>query len=269
VKAVIDHSKTVLLVTGGTKGIGLATALAFARHGAASILTHRWGSASEDDVKKAFRDVGGPEPWIVEADVADKGATDALVQQIGERHGRVDVFVSNASTSLLVNDLDDYAERGFLQSLRASTWPTFEYMQAFRRRLGRLPRHVVIMSSDGPDRFTGSYDFVAASKATLETLMRYWQFRVADQPVNINVLRSRAVRTDSFDSTFGAEFYGFLRRFVDDAWFMTEGEIADAALALASGFFDGVRGQVITVDRGSTFGDGVSFLYAERERRGL
>jgi NAD(P)-dependent dehydrogenase (short-subunit alcohol dehydrogenase family) len=266
--ASIDHSQTVLLVTGGTKGIGLATALAFARHGAQAILTYRWGSADEDQVKKAFLDVGGPEPWIVEADVANKDETDALVHKIAERHGRVDVFVSNASASLLVKDLDDYTERGFFQSLRASAWPTFEYLQAFRRRLERLPRHVIIMSSDGPDRFTNSYDFVAASKATLETLMRYWQFRVAGQPVNINVLRSRAVRTDSFDSTFGAEFYGFLRRFVDDAWFMTEEEIADAALALASGFFDGVRGQVITVDRGSTFADGLSYLYAERERKG-
>ncbi len=265
----IDHRDTVLLVTGGTRGIGLATALAFARHGAQAILTYRWGSADEEQVAKAFRDVGAPEPWIVEADVANKEVTDDLVRRIGERFGKVDVFVSNASLSLLVKDLDDYAERGFFQSLRASAWPTFEYLQAFRRHLPRLPRHVIVMSSDGPDRFTNAYDFVAASKSVLETLVRYWQFRLREEPVNINVIRSRAVRTESFDSTFGGEFYDFLRRFVDDAWFMTSEEIADAALALASGFFDAVRGQVITVDRGSTFGDGVSFLYAERQRRNL
>ena len=39
-----------------------------------------------------------------------------------------------------------------------------------------------------------------------------------DEAVNINVIRSRAVRTESFDSTFGSEFYGFLRRLVDDDW---------------------------------------------------
>lgn len=262
-----DHRKTVLLVTGGTRGIGLATALAFARQGAQAILTHRWGTADEAELRRQFAEVGAPEPLVVQADVANKEDTDALIRQIKERFGRVDVFVSNASLSLLVKDLDDYTERGFFQSLRASAWPTFEHLQAMRRHLPALPRHVIIMSSDGPDRFTNAYDFVAASKSVLETLMKYWQFRLRDQPVNLNVLRSRAVRTESFDSTFGGEFYGFLRRFVDDEWFITPEEIANAALAMASGFFDAVRGQVITIDRGSTFGDGISYLYAAQEKR--
>lgn len=265
----LDHSNSVVLVTGGTRGIGLATALAFARHGARTILTYRWGTAEDEQVIQAFRDVGGPDPWIVEADVASKEATHDLAARIAERYGNIDVFVSNASMALLIKSLDDYSERGLYQSFKASAWPTFEYLLALRKHTTRFPRHVVIMSSDGPDRYTNAYDFVAASKAVLETLMKYVQFRVKDEPVNINVLRSRAVRTESFDSTFGGEFYGFLRRLVDDEWFMTSEEVANAALALCSGFFDGVRGQVITIDRGATFGDGISHLYTERERRGL
>ena len=265
----LDHSNTVLLVTGGTRGIGLATALAYARYGAKAILTYRWGTADEAQIRQAFRDVGGPEPWLVEADVANKEETDSLAARIAERYGKVDVFVSNASMALLVKSLDDYSERGLYQRFRASAWPTFEYLLALRKHTTRFPRHAIIMSSDGPDRYTNAYDFVAASKAVLETLMRYVQFRVREEPVNINVIRSRAIRTESFDSTFGGEFYGFLRRFVDDEWFMTCNEVAEAALALGSGFFDAVRGQVITVDRGATFSDGISHLYSEREKRGL
>jgi enoyl-[acyl-carrier-protein] reductase (NADH) len=125
------------------------------------------------------------------------------------------------------------------------------------------------MSSDGPDRYTESYDFVAASKSVLETLCRYVQFRLRNEAVNINVLRSRAIRTESLDSTFGAEFYGFLRSFVREDWFMTVDEVADATLALCSGMLDAVRGQVIMLDRGSTFADGITFLYEGRQESGL
>ena len=45
--------KTVL-VTGGTRGLGLATAREFARRGAQTVLTHRWGSADEDALRAEF-----------------------------------------------------------------------------------------------------------------------------------------------------------------------------------------------------------------------
>lgn len=260
----LDHRETVLLVTGGTRGIGLATALAYARYGARAILTHRWGSADEDEVRRAFREVGGPEPWIVEADVSDRERTWELMRQIAERFGRLDVFVSNAAIAQRVESLDDYRERGLFQSLRYSSWPTFEHLLAARAALPRLPRRVVVMSSDGADRYTPAYDFVAATKAVTETLARYVQLHLADEDVAINVLRSRGVRTASFSAVFGgfgAEFLEFLESSGVGDPYPTVYEVAEAALALGSGLFDGVRGQVVTVDRGSAFSDGVSLLY--------
>ncbi len=259
----------VVLITGGTRGIGLATALAFGRHGARTILTYSWGTADEDELRAAFRSAGAPEPYLVRADAGKHEDTVALMEDVKTRFGRVDAFISNAASSLLVNDLDDYTERKLFQSLRACAWPTFDYLQTMKASLGSYPRHVVVMSSDGPDRYTEAYDFVAASKSVVETLCRYMQFRLREERVNINILRSRAVRTESFDSTFGDEFYGFLRTFVREDWFMTVGEVAEAALALCSGLFDGVRGQVISLDRGSTFADGISFVYETRKDSGL
>lgn len=260
--------KTVL-VTGGTRGIGLATALAFGRHGARSILTYSWGTADEDELRAMFLAAGAPAPIIVQADVSKAADTAALMTQLRELGASVDVLVSNAAAALLVSDLEDYTERKLFQSLRGSAWPTFEYLKALHASLGAYPRYVVVMSSDGPDRYTDNYDFVAASKSVVETLCKYVQYRLRDQPVNINVLRSRAIRTESLDSTFGSEFYGFLRTFVREDWFMTTSEVADAAVALCSGLFDGMRGQVVTVDRGSTFADGISYLYDTREESGL
>lgn len=261
-----DFSGRVVLVTGGTKGIGLATAAVFAAHGAQTVLTHAWGSADEDAVRDRLVGAGGPPPCIVQADVTRPEDTEALMQTIAARYGRIDVFVSNASVSLVVQDLADYTERGFFKSLRGGAWPTFDYLTTMRRTFGVCPRYVIVMSSDGPDRFTPGYDFVAAGKAVVETLTKYLAYRLRDEGVCINVLRSRAIRTDSFDGTFGDEFYGFLRRFVADEWFMTPDEVGRAAFALCSGLFDGVSGQTIMVDRGNTFFDGLSHLYASGVR---
>ena len=251
----------VALITGGTKGLGLATALAFGRHGARTVLTHRWGSADEDELRAQFRRAEAPEPLIVEADILRSEDTTRLFATIRERCGRLDAFVSNASAAVTVQSLDDLTERAFLRSMRATAWPTVEYTLAAKRELGAYPRYVVVMSSDGPDRFTPAYDFVACGKAAVETLARYLAYRLRDDGVRVNVVRSRAIKTDAFADTFGAEFYGFLRQFVPDEWFMTPAEVGDAAFALCSGMFDAMTGQVLMVDRGNTFADGISLLY--------
>ena len=65
------HGKAVL-ITGGTKGIGLATGLAFGQAGAHVTLTHKWGSADEDEIRQQFADCGAPEPKIMEADAGPR-----------------------------------------------------------------------------------------------------------------------------------------------------------------------------------------------------
>jgi NAD(P)-dependent dehydrogenase (short-subunit alcohol dehydrogenase family) len=263
------YDERVVLVTGGTRGIGLATALAFAREGARAVLTYRWGSADEDELRARFAAAGAPEPLIVQADVANGGDTQRLFATIWERCGRLDAFISNASAAVTVQGLADLTERGFMKSIRATAWPTVDYVLAAKQHLGRYPRYVVVMSSDGPDRFTPAYDFVASGKAAAETLARYLAYRLRDEGVRVNVLRSRAIRTDSFGETFGADFYGFLRRFVPEDWFMTAEEVANAAFGLCSGMFDAMTGQVLMADRGNTFADGISLLFERRGEVGL
>ena len=263
------HEGRVVVVTGGTRGLGLATALVFAAHGAQTVLTHAWGSADEQAVTDRIFAAGGPPPLIVQADATRSDDTTMLVKEVHDRFGRVDALISNASVSLVVGGLDDYTERGFLKSMRGTGWPTFEYLTEIRRICGAYPRYVVVMSSDGPDRFTPGYDFVAAGKAVAETMVKYAAYRLRDEGVRINALRSRAIKTESFDGTFGQEFYGFLRQFVAEEWFMSPDEVGRAAFALCSGLFDGVSGQTIMVDRGNTFFDGISYIYERREALGV
>jgi NAD(P)-dependent dehydrogenase (short-subunit alcohol dehydrogenase family) len=258
-----------VLITGGTMGIGLATGLAFARQGAHCILTCKWGTAGEDAIRRRYCAEGLPEPVIVTADVANEADTEALLEQIRARHDAVEVFVSNVSVALVVASLEDYAQRSLFTGIEYSAWPFYGYTRKIRQVFGKYPRYVVGLSSGGPDYFYKNYDFVAATKAMMETLCRYMNYRLFSEDVRINVVRSRLVRTESLRSTFGPDFEDFAERFNMSHQFISCEEVANAILALCSGLMDGVSGQVLMVDRGTTFSDNLMRIYNEREHMQL
>jgi NAD(P)-dependent dehydrogenase (short-subunit alcohol dehydrogenase family) len=260
-----DLRGKAVIITGGTMGIGLATGLAFGREGADVWLTHRWGTADEDEIRAKFREAGASEPHIVEADAGRDEDTIALLEGIKERHDRVEAFISNVSFAHVVKGLQDYEARSLYRSIEYSTWPMFAYSRHMEKIFGRWPRYVVGLSSGGPDWFYKNYDFVAASKAVMETLTRYMSYRKYDDDVRINVVRSRLVRTESLRATFGRDFEEFAERFNMKRQFISCEEVAGAILALCSGLMDGMSGQVLMVDRGTTFFDNLMRIYEERE----
>jgi NAD(P)-dependent dehydrogenase (short-subunit alcohol dehydrogenase family) len=260
-----DLRGKAVLVTGGTMGIGLATGLAFARQGAVAWLTHRWGSADEDAVRKQFADEGLAAPHIVQADVANAEDTAMLLDQIKAKHEHVEAYIANVSFGLVVEKLADYQLRSLARSIEYSAWPMFQYADDIRAAFGRWPRYVIGLSSGGPDHYYKNYDFIAASKAVMETLCRYMSYRLYDEDIRINVVRSRLVRTESLRATFGRDFEQFAERYNMERQFIPEEEVANAILALCSGLMDGVKGQTLMVDRGTTFFDNLMRLYNERD----
>jgi NAD(P)-dependent dehydrogenase (short-subunit alcohol dehydrogenase family) len=255
------NDKTVL-VTGGTRGIGLATALAFARLGASTVITYRWGNADEDEVRGRFASIGAKAPLIVQADAAETDDTVALLGEVKAKLGKVDVFISNVAGSVVVPDFESMTERALLKSISYSSWPTFAYLQQMKKVFGQYPRYVVATSSPGPDTYNPGYEFVAASKAVLETLMRYTSYRLRNDNVNINVVRAAALDTQSTREMFGDDLMKFLGRMAPPGFQMLkEEEVAKVILSLCSGLLDGVKGQVITVD--------LMRLYVQREQLSL
>ena len=253
-----DFSGKAVLVTGGTRGIGLACGLAFARHGARVILTHRWGSADEAELKARFAELGAPEPMIVEADVSRDEDTKALLERIKAEHAGIDVFISNVCVVMRGEGPLQHSRRALYKSLEYSSWPFVGYLHAIHRTFGSYPRYAVAMSSDGPDTHYPAYDYVAVAKAVLETFVRYMATHLRDEGCKVQALRSRQVMTESFKDMFGPEQVELGRRFAEFA--CTPEEIADTTLALCSGMFDAMSGQVVTLDRGAAFVDNIATL---------
>jgi len=260
-----DLAGRVALITGGTAGVGLATGLALGAAGATCWLTYRWGSADPDDVRARFAEVGAPEPVLVQSDVGSAEDHEALVAQMREQVEHVDIFVSNAANAVVIRDLEDWSLRGLQQSVRYSVWPTIGLTLALRDAFGAPPRYVIAMSSDGPDHYTAGYDAVAATKAMLESVVRYLATRLRPEGSRVNAIRSRGVRTASFDAVFGEALRDWASGLVPERWWVEPEDVAGAALALCSGRMDAVNGQVLTVDRGTAFADNLMRLFVERE----
>jgi len=259
-----DLQGKAVLITGGTMGIGLETGIAFARQGAHCTLTCKWNTAKPEEVFARFRDEDLPAPDIIEADVGQSEDTYALLQQLRQRHDHIEVFISNVSVGEVVQDLAGYKLRSLQKTIEYSAWPMVEYPKKIKEVFGRYPRYIVGLSSGGPDHFYKNYDFIGASKAVMETLCRYMNYRLFDEDVRINVVRSRLVRTESLRATFGPDFEQFAERFNMKRQFIPSEEVANAILALCSGLMDGVSGQVLMIDRGTTFFDNLMRLYNER-----
>lgn len=252
-------SGRVALVTGGTRGLGRAIGLELARAGATVVLTHRWGSADEDELGGAFEREGLPRPRIAECDVADPEANRELLREIQAHHGGLDVLVSNVAFAKVADELEDLKRSSFELSLRYSAWPVVDLVQAAREVFGRVPRRVIAISSLGAEVCPDGYDLAGAAKASLEMLCRYLALRLAPEGATVNVLRTGYLDTASARATFGDATIDELGR---RGMLLDPSLAARACVALASDWMAGVTGHVLNADAGWSLRDPIHYVRA-------
>ena len=264
-----DYNGKAVLITGGTMGIGLATALAFGRNGARCYLTYAWGSADEEQVRSAFADAGAPEPVILQADAGNLKDTVPLMERIQQEHDALEVFISNVSVVPKTKGVESYSKKALFRSLEFCTWPLVNYLQQAHKTFGRYPRYVVGVSTDGMDHHLEGYEYVAVSKAVMEVLCRYLVKHLRGEDIRINCIRTRNVETESALAIHGQDYPAFVKKYASPNHFLVPKEVGDAILAICSGLLDALNGQVIAIDRGGPFSDTLMRVYRNREQYGL
>jgi 3-oxoacyl-[acyl-carrier protein] reductase len=189
----LDLSNRIALVTGASRGIGRAIAQRLATQGALVVAAAR-GEHAHGTVEAIAAAGGRAEP--VTLDVTEPGAIESAVAGILERHGRIDILVSNAGITrdqlLLRMKRDDWDA-----VLATNLTATFALTQAvlkpmLRQRAGRI---VAISSVVGQMGNAGQANY-AASKAGLIGFCKSVAREVASRQITVNVVAPGLIETD-------------------------------------------------------------------------
>jgi enoyl-[acyl-carrier protein] reductase III len=184
----------VVFITGGTRGIGRATALRFAAERPAHITL---GYALDHDAARstvAELQALGVDASAVCADVGQEDELRRAFAQIAERHARLDVFVSNAAR----------ASFGPLLDLTPRTWQRILDLNARAFLLGAqlaaalMPKggRIIALSSLGSRQCIPGYGALGSSKALIESLVRYLAVEFATRGIHVNCVCGGLVVTD-------------------------------------------------------------------------
>lgn len=243
-----NFEQMTVLITGGTKGIGLATTECFAKAGAKVYATYLWGD-NVPELEQRFSDWDN-KPIFIQADVSSEEDTKELMDVIEPRGTGIDVFISNAAFAPQFKE--NYKYKELITSIEHNVWPLVSYLDNIKSHFKSHPKYVVVTTSEGHRTFhVKNYDYVAISKTMLETLTSYINCR---ENIKINCVSPGMVDTEAFELVFGQPFQDFVKKHRPELMIKTE-EVANVMLALCSGLMDAVSGQVIRVDNGRMFDD--------------
>ncbi len=235
----------VVIVTGAAQGIGEACARRFAAEGAQVVIAdvaNVRGQALAAELKARY----------LHCDVGDKAQVDALVAQVVQTHGRIDVLVNNAGI-FRAADFLDVTEADFDAVLRVNLKGSFLMGQAVARVMAQAGRgSIVNMSSVNSVLAIPGIASYNVSKGGINQLTRAMALALADQGVRVNAVGPGTIATElaaqavltSEEARQKIMMRTPLKRLGEP------GEVADVVAFLASDAASYITGEIVMVDGG-------------------
>ena len=241
-----DLKNRVALVTGGSRGIGEAIAIALAKAGAAVAVNYRERSQEAAAVVENIQRNGGRAAAIA-ADVSLAGAVRGMISDVESRLGPIDILVNNAGIAV-TRGLDEITEEDFDRTVAVNLKSAFLCTQGVlagmrRRRWGRIV-NISSIAARGAGSISVAYN---ASKAGLEGLTRGYASRLAPEGVTVNAVAPGLIDTEMGKPLIEA---GVIAR-IPVGRSGTGEEIAQAVMLLVRDGY--ITGQTLAVNGGGLF----------------
>lgn len=184
----------VALITGASRGLGAAAALAYAAEGAHCVLVARTVGGLEE-VDDRIKAVGGS-ATLVPLDVTDGPGIDRLGQALFDRFGRLDVLLGNAAILGTLSPMGHFEPRVFEQVMAVNVTANWRLIRSMDPLLRRSDAGRAIFVTSGASRriipYWGAY---ATSKAALDMMVGIYAAEVAHTQVKVNLFNPGPMRT--------------------------------------------------------------------------
>ena len=240
----------VALVTGGSRGIGAATAKRLAKQGAKVAISYNSSSAQAEEVVNQINQAGG-EAIAVQANGSDVNAPQALVNAVQEKWGQgIDVLVNNAGV-FATGNLEDSGVEIYETNFNLNVRGVYETTRAAVPHLNQGGRVINIGSSVANYAFPGASAY-GATKAAVAGLSRSWAKELAPKQITVNTVHPGSVNTEMNPDVPENDFAGYQKTLNPLGRFGTPDEIAAAVEFLSSPDAGFVTGSELTVDGGLT-----------------
>jgi NAD(P)-dependent dehydrogenase (short-subunit alcohol dehydrogenase family) len=241
-------SNKVVVVTGGSSGIGLAAAKAFSAEGASVFITGR----RQETLDAAVKQIGG-HVIAIQGDMSKLADIDRLYDAIQQKHAQIDVLFANAGGGEMV-PLGAISEEHYQSTFDTNVKGVLFTVQKALPLL-KDGASIILTSSTTSISGTPAFSVYSATKAAVRNFARNWMLDLKDRHIRVNAVSPGVTDTAGLDELFGggAQAQGtrdYLAGLIPAGRVGQPDEIAKAVLFLASDDASFINGVELFVDGG-------------------
>jgi 3-oxoacyl-[acyl-carrier protein] reductase len=239
------------LITGGSRGIGRATAILFAKAGGDVAINYRTQEKAAEEVREEIEKLGR-ECLVFKADVALKKDIDAMIDGAITRWGRIDILVNNAGV-WTYGQMGEMSEDIWAETMRINLDSVFYFSNAIVPFMKKNKQGWMInVASTAAVRGEAFHSHYAASKGALVSLTKSLAVELAPYNIRVNCVAPGWVETDMCAEVFSdPEFRRQVQESIPLKRIPPPEDIAGPILFLASDLARHITGEVLNVNGGS------------------